>query len=116
MDPASVTQLAYSHLSISMPPGGQPTVARGEEPFFMPRIGFRCARHPRLSAELRSACRRGQSCAFAGGGGERDRTDDLLLAKQALSQLSYTPFSEVGDQRSEVKKVRVGAAFLISDL
>ena len=25
------------------------------------------------------------------GGGERDRTDDLLLAKQALSQLSYTP-------------------------
>ena len=27
------------------------------------------------------------------GGGERDRTDDLLLAKQALSQLSYTPFS-----------------------
>ena len=25
------------------------------------------------------------------GGGGRDRTDDLLLAKQALSQLSYTP-------------------------
>ncbi len=25
------------------------------------------------------------------GGGERIRTDDLLLAKQALSQLSYTP-------------------------
>ncbi len=25
------------------------------------------------------------------GGGERDRTDDLLLAKQALYQLSYTP-------------------------
>ena len=29
------------------------------------------------------------------GGGERDRTDDLLLAKQALSQLSYTPAKEV---------------------
>ena len=27
----------------------------------------------------------------ANGGGERDRTDDLLLAKQALSQLSYAP-------------------------
>ena len=26
------------------------------------------------------------------GGGERDRTDDLLRAKQVLSQLSYTPF------------------------
>ena len=25
------------------------------------------------------------------GGGGRDRTDDLLLPKQALSQLSYTP-------------------------
>jgi hypothetical protein len=25
------------------------------------------------------------------GGGERDRTDDLLAASQALSQLSYTP-------------------------
>ena len=25
------------------------------------------------------------------GGGDRDRTDDLLLAKQVLSQLSYAP-------------------------
>ena len=25
------------------------------------------------------------------GGGERVRTDDLLLAKQVLSQLSYAP-------------------------
>ena len=32
---------------------------------------------------------------FTGGGDERDRTDDPLLAKQVLSQLSYTPiFSE----------------------
>jgi hypothetical protein len=28
------------------------------------------------------------------GGGERDRTDDPLLAKQVLSQLSYTPSSQ----------------------
>ena len=28
---------------------------------------------------------------FILGGGERDRTDDLLRAKQVLSQLSYTP-------------------------
>jgi hypothetical protein len=26
------------------------------------------------------------------GGGDRTRTDDPLLAKQVLSQLSYTPF------------------------
>ena len=30
------------------------------------------------------------------GGGERDRTDDLLLAKQALSRLSYAPSSGGG--------------------
>ena len=28
------------------------------------------------------------------GGARRDRTDDLLLAKQALSQLSYGPASQ----------------------
>ena len=36
------------------------------------------------------------------GGDERDRTDDPLLAKQVLSQLSYTPvaflFSKVLDE------------------
>src|SRR5689334_12483989 len=30
------------------------------------------------------------------GGARRDRTDDLLLAKQALSQLSYGPVSSAG--------------------
>ena len=38
------------------------------------------------------------------GGARRDRTDDLLLAKQALSQLSYGPFrdqiSVIGNQGS----------------
>ena len=33
------------------------------------------------------------------GGARRDRTDDLLLAKQALSQLSYGP---AGNQSSDV--------------
>ena len=40
---------------------------------------------------------------FAGGGGERIRTDDLLLAKQALSQLSYTPFSGIRRQGSAIR-------------
>ena len=40
----------------------------------------------------------------ARGGGDRDRTDDLLRARQALSQLSYTPtFPEVGDRMSEIE-------------
>ena len=32
------------------------------------------------------------------GGAERDRTDDLMLAKHALSQLSYSPQSLEGEQ------------------
>ena len=34
------------------------------------------------------------------GGARRDRTDDLLLAKQALSQLSYGPEGPKPDERS----------------
>src|SRR5215831_11060063 len=33
------------------------------------------------------------------GGARRDRTDDLLLAKQALSQLSYGPNQRTEDRR-----------------
>ena len=33
------------------------------------------------------------------GGDEEDRTPDPLLAKQVLSQLSYTPVSEAVDSR-----------------
>ncbi len=33
-------------------------------------------------------------CLLINGGGERDRTDDPLLAKQMLSQLSYTPIGK----------------------
>ena len=40
------------------------------------------------------------------GGARRDRTDDLLLAKQALSQLSYGPSrdqaSAIRDQAARV--------------
>jgi hypothetical protein len=52
---------------------------------------------PRRSSKIcgpdqRTAARRERKA----GGGERDRTDDLLLAKQALSQLSYTPAGSKG--------------------
>jgi hypothetical protein len=36
-----------------------------------------------------------QNAKTKNGGGERDRTDDLLRARQALSQLSYTPIITV---------------------
>ena len=44
-------------------------------------------------------------------GADRDRTDDLLLAKQALSQLSYSPLlSEmVGPDRLEPSTSRLSS-------
>jgi hypothetical protein len=46
-----------------------------------------------------------QSCGSRSGGARRDRTDDLLLAKQALSQLSYGPVrnqrSAIGNQKQD---------------
>ena len=53
----------------SLPPPPPSTAAR--RPF------FGSSRHPALDK--------------LAGGAERIRTDDLLLAKQALSQLSYSP-------------------------
>ena len=41
-------------------------------------------------------CDRGWRNQTKFGGARRDRTDDLLLAKQALSQLSYGPFKPAG--------------------
>ena len=41
------------------------------------------------------------SLSSEAGGAERIRTDDPLLAKQVLSQLSYSPESDVRRQRSE---------------
>ena len=35
-------------------------------------------------------------------GADRDRTDDLLLAKQALSQLSYSPLNKLLWARKEL--------------
>ena len=88
-------------------------------PFNQPRRG-RPRRYRSIFSERRAALARGppaplgaarlhlspaklklwQSCAL-GGGGERVRTDDLLLAKQALSQLSYTPRAR--DQKTALR-------------
>ena len=41
------------------------------------------------------------------GGGDRDRTDDLLLAKQALSQLSYGPAGPPEAKTSEIGRPQI---------
>ena len=53
-----------------------------------PTSRFSGVRSNHLSYEPVNACR-----SLSGGGDERVRTDDPLLAKQVLSQLSYTPIS-----------------------
>ena len=51
------------------------------------------------------------------GGGERDRTDDLLRARQALSQLSYTPGISIQMSVIRCQKHAVRAKYiLITDI
>ena len=56
-------------------------------PFRKTRICFRTSRTARSRTKIIQWLIDG----IAAGGARRDRTDDLLLAKQALSQLSYGP-------------------------
>ncbi len=52
-----------------------------------------------------------QHIIIKNGGGERNRTDDLLLAKQLLYQLSYTPLEKmVGLGRLELPTSRLSSA------
>ena len=86
---ASVTSQLSLHPSINPRRGRPRQVAQSSPNVAQPRpTAGRCRWY--LSVQLRCACRPAKFC-FAGGGGERIRTDDLLLAKQALSRLSYTP-------------------------
>ena len=55
---------------------------------------------------LPSSVLRSLPCDPAPGGADRDRTGDLLLAKQALSQLSYGPDSKDRDQRTQDSPMR----------
>jgi hypothetical protein len=44
--------------------------------------------------------------ANARGGDNRDRTDDPLLAKQVLSQLSYAPVTAVSGQSPVIRRTK----------
>ena len=51
------------------------------------------------------------------GGGDRDRTCDILLAKQVLSQLSYTPvFCVVSKDNFEMSTYRLSSDCSASEL
>jgi hypothetical protein len=61
---------------------------RGRSRGFVSGSNLSVARSPACKAALQSRALR---LAPANGGADRDRTDDLKLAKLALSQLSYGP-------------------------
>ena len=46
----------------------------------------------------------GLSAIKPSGGARRDRTDDLMLAKHALSQLSYGPGTVTSDPSSVIRR------------
>ena len=99
--PASVTQLASSPCAINNSRPGIPEGSAGDKfgsaaAFF--KGGAPDAGLSAFAAQTPVAL--AETCGFVGGGGERARTVDLLLAKQALSQLSYTPMPE--DQNAEL--------------
>ena len=97
---------------------GQRTENRGQilctstSPYLIPSRGTKktSASHRRRPSVLRPLSS-GPAPGGAGlskrpsapGGADRDRTGDLLLAKQALSQLSYTPLPETRDQDTEIR-------------
>ena len=67
-----------------------------DKPASRPRDTYACAN---LFSYGRAATGRSGSPT---GGARRDRTDDLLLAKQALSQLSYGPESHGTQEKREM--------------
>ena len=68
----------------------------------------------RQARSLTERCARIQQIGSGVGGARRDRTDDLLLAKQALSQLSYGPFGSKAE-RSQRPEARRRSPLLDSD-
>jgi hypothetical protein len=58
------------------------------------------------SRQAGAASRSNLRFGLRGSGGDRARTDDPLLAKQVLSQLSYTP---VPDARNQISDIRIAA-------
>ena len=61
-----------------------------QTPKALSRICMEQAERPSHRGDKRSIAEP-DNCEPYNGGARRDRTDDLLLAKQALSQLSYGP-------------------------
>ena len=102
--PAAHQNQIHDRKTNNAPPATRPGIAKRHHRTTTP-TGMRCnqqhqalehGKPPRLSCDedrtdRRVSPRHKPPCGFVGGGSDRDRTDDPLLAKQVLSQLSYAP-------------------------
>ena len=66
------------------------------------RTHSQCQRGGKSPKSAAEAAKRFSS-SLESGGANRDRTDDLKLAKLALSQLSYGPLANVRNVRTDVR-------------
>jgi hypothetical protein len=82
----TLSKIKRQRASCPMAKSASPPIGAQPRPGSTPGLASRGARAPLSRFDPNVASHRSVS-----GGGERNRTDDLLLAKQALSQLSYTP-------------------------
>src|ERR1700676_2447688 len=100
----------------------KPTAAKGQSHSY-PQCKTACRVQPGAAApsQIQQSFSPLPTDAIGSGGADRDRTGDLLLAKQALSQLSYGPkascpqehkgqSSVVGQGRLELPTSRLSSA------
>ena len=80
---------------------GGPRTIRPQSRSFVLGCSFQRSRSPRSEALLPKP-----HCLSRAGGARRDRTDDLMLAKHALSQLSYGPDHKRSPARREIDQPR----------
>ena len=105
----SSQRTTYSRMNASSPCQTTPQSRKGtsQKPSSFPRSRKNVSSHGqvRLDATLDTPPSRKKD-----GGARRDRTDDLLNANQALSQLSYGPSKMVGLGRLELPTSRLSSA------
>jgi hypothetical protein len=127
--PTAIRRSAFTEASVRPPTPRWPSNAASAHSLFtLSKITRAKAEASAQTFSSRSISRAPRTAAFAvapqpltrlatndashrsrGGGGDRNRTDDLLLAKQALSQLSYTP-SVLSEAQNPIRRQRRACA------
>ena|SRR5437762_8426087 len=104
-----ISSLTTTHIQLSTSAWIAKIDAEGNPRLLSPlmlAVAFSCGKLEQPDAE-----RFDFASTAAPGGADRDRTDDPLLAKQVLSQLSYSPGPKVRGQKAEGRSQTGCSAF-----